>query len=74
VFKYFSDECGWHADVSKCSSFGGGLFIFVSFLSGFVSVLEFCMVVTGRRCMDDDFPDYGLPYIIGMCVVYYIGV
>jgi hypothetical protein len=43
VFKYFGDECGWLANVSKC------IFIFVCFLSGFVWVLEFSMVGTGRN-------------------------
>ena len=38
VFEYFSDECGLLANVSKCSSFGGGgVCIFVS------SLVWFCL-------------------------------
>jgi hypothetical protein len=47
----------------------------VSFLPGFVSVLEFSMFGTGNNYFLLFFPpDYSLPYIIGMCVVCYIGV
>ena len=43
VFKYFSDICGFLANIGKCSPFflGGGVFLFVSFLPLFVGFFNF---------------------------------